>query len=153
MQWKTISKDVAVEHPLYGFGGWLLTLWILFLISQLINIFTILGFNDGTLRSTYGYGSVGWLKASSAVTIILGLPFLILAPMRHEMMPKITIIALWIGVFGAFIFTWQALSSLGFSITVSMVNIITASLLTWYLIMSKRVNITYRHRIPDTAST
>jgi len=151
MQWKPISRDVAVEHPLHGFGGWLLALWILMALMQVINLLTVIGFSDDALAMAYGYDNVGWLKLSAAVSVLLWVPFLVLAPMKHPLMPKITIIAIWSGVALSFI-TLLILTSFMFALTGIAGGVISSGLLTLYLVKSKRVNVTYHYRIPDAVS-
>lgn len=149
MVWKNVSKDEARAHPLYGFRGWMLSLWILYFLGWLVNFANLSGLNDAALISLYGTENMGMVKFSVAMSQLLALPLLVLAPLRHSMMPKMSIICLWLGAVLGFGITfsilpiWMALSG-------SAVGVILSALWTWYLLKSKRVNVTYNLRIPES---
>ena len=143
MQWKEISPDVAREHKLYGFGGWLLVIWIAYLLGQISSLANV--FNMDMLLALYGSKFIA--IAVIILGFILALPFLILAPMKHPAMPRLTKLSVW---------TSFALSSIISVFVVSFSMFLMAAgmalgwavLLTLYLNRSRRVNLTYLHRIP-----
>jgi hypothetical protein len=90
---------------------------------------------------------LGLAIALKLVRTALLLPFLIMAPMPHRQTPMITISCLWASV---------ALSILGLAAvppplvgTEPIALILLAAVMTWYLITSERVNVTYRKRTRD----
>ena len=74
---------------------------------------------------------------------------MILAPQKNPLMPKTAISAMWLSVAvtaiaGMFVNLSQMMGQLIFSVVV-------VAFFAWYLKNSKRVNVTYRHRVPVEA--
>ncbi|MBV1903661.1 MAG: hypothetical protein KUG58_08505 [Marinosulfonomonas sp.] len=80
----------------------------------------------------------------------LQLPFLVLAPLKHRLMPKVTIVCEFLGILPVFPMTFGNPS--GAMLAALLVSIVFVFLFSWYLLRSKRVNVTYSHRVPVSQS-
>ena len=185
MAMTVVSPEQAMQSRYYGFGGWLLVIYVLSVLGALLTLYemvdwlSLTGASEAELAGLSGVVPVlGGFMA--AVQLALALPFLVLAPMKHPMMPMVSIACLWLsvafmivhfaivgpliaaaleqiakelpnqpggavpdginGIIGLVVGSTMAVA-LGFSVLFS-------ALVTWYLLVSKRVNATYRHRIP-----
>lgn len=145
MNWTKIGEDEARAHPLYGFGGWL---WAVYAVEVLGVALTL----EGVIRVVRDYGLNPLTNPSFGIVwlhLLLNLPFLLMAPMKARLMPVVAIACYWVGI--AF--------SLGTFVTMPgpLMNVsILARVLFWvawgvlftvYLLRSRRVNVTYRHRV------
>ena len=144
-EWKKVSPDEAKKDPSYGLWGWLLLFYLMFLFAFLEGLARIFGFVSDDLTETEFLVS----QPIEETLFIYGLqlPFLILAPIKHRLMPKLTIAATWLSLL-------SLLTGLGrneYGEVVVIFALITPVLFTWYLLRSKRVNVTYRHRRPINA--
>jgi hypothetical protein len=163
--WRQVTPNEAMQHPLYGVGGWLLFFMVLVIISVVYNIYQLTQTADST--------QVG----SLIVSLVIGLLILLLAFSKSRSFPTVSIVLLWINVaiavIGAIIFaaaadeavdaylqsTGQAVDpavrdvAVSTAVTSLIIGVVIAAvialLMTWYLISSKRVNVTYRHRVAD----
>ena len=100
------------------------------------------------LKEVFGDGYM-IIAGLGVVQGLLYLPFLILAPQKNPLMPKAAISAMWLSVAvtaiaGMFVNPSQMMGQLIFSVVV-------VAFFAWYLKNSKRVNVTYRHRVPVEA--
>ena len=100
------------------------------------------------LKEVFGDGYM-IIAGLGVVQGLLYLPFLILAPQKNPLMPKAAISAMWVSVAvtaiaGMFVNPSQMMGQLIFSVVV-------VAFFAWYLKNSKRVNVTYRHRVPVEA--
>ena len=145
MGWTAVTEDEARLHPLYGFGGWLYALYAVELFGLAMTIYSLLRVVqlagvDQLLHPSMGFV---WLH------LLLGLPFLVLAPMLARAMPVVSIICYWAGtLLGLRLFFLPGLH---------LDVMILAPMLFWaawgvvftvYLVRSRRVNVTYLHRVP-----
>lgn len=175
-----VSAQQARESRHYGFDGWLVVFYVLAALSAAsAAVNAIIGL---VLADVVQFGAWPWLAAAK---MVLWLPFLILAPIRHRLMPAATILCAWVSV----VFTGLALPGLWNAMLTGMTRqmlamvpkgtdtrdaaqaleqlsdaaqhmveimtwagvgfaVVTAALFTWYLVASRRVNATYRHRLP-----
>ncbi len=143
-EWKVVSKEEARLSPYYGFRGWLLLFYISILfvvVSDLLQAVTV-----PNPRFAYG-GGVGVTRAVLLSIAAVNLPFLILAPMKHRLMPRLGIAGTWITVviFAATIDMPGQID--GVILRVAFV-VAFAALMTWYILSSRRVNVTYLNRVP-----
>lgn len=147
MSWKTVSREEAEAHELYGFKGWLLLFWVIALIGIVQNAAT---FFMPDVESQYRQMGIepSVVYAGMVLGIIGYLPLIVLAPMKHPSMPKIVQISLVATfVIGAGINLTQlpiavAASGLAF-------GAVFLTLVILYFRKSKRVNVTYLHRVPE----
>jgi len=171
MPWRQLSPQEAGQHPLYGVRGWLLFFMILVVIAMAVRIYGLL---VGPAMDTPGDVQVEvnatFVTAFNAIAIVLYAFVLFMAFSYHPAFPTVAIAALWIGValdvVGMLFFPTEITVTGGrpearqvlqqqidqtatASLTIGLiVNVVIALLLTWYFLSSKRVNVTYRHRVP-----
>ncbi len=146
MQWQVVTPAEAQQNPLYGFGGWLYAFYGYALVNASLPLSSLLGDGSG-LAMMYGPENVGMMRAVNAVSLLLLLPFLVLAPLKHPLMPVVTIACFWISLvilIGAMLIGNVEPRR---TLIVFLINAVTAAGYTWYLLRSKRVNVTYRHRV------
>ena len=138
-EWIPVSPDEARAHRYYGFRGWLLALYVGYAYGFVVNLFGI--FAPGLSAG------LGLAQTILLVQNALGVPFLVLAPIKHPLMPKAVIGSLWIGV-ALFAATVDIQGNVDREILLVAIAAGIAASMTWYFLWSKRVNVTYRHRVP-----
>ena len=143
MDWKDVSPAEAEQNKYYGLGGWLLVFYVLCVLGFLASFAGLLALD--TLQQRFG-DNYPILAGLGVVQGILYLPFLILAPKKHPLMPTAAISALWLSVAvtaiaGMLANPAEMMGQLIFSV-------VMVALFAWYLRKSKRVNVTYFHRVP-----
>ena len=143
MDWKDVSLEEAEQNKYYGLGGWLLVLYVIAVIAFLATFLNLA--NVDAFKQLYG-DAYGIMLVVSIIQGLLILPFIILAPKKSPLMPKATISAYWFSI---------ALTAIAGIITNPsamlpqlIVGVIFVALFSWYLRNSKRVNVTYLHRVP-----
>jgi len=145
-EWKTVPEDEAKRSRYYGFWGWLLFFYILAVNGLSANLLFLFGVEDEARQlqlEAYG-GNVSLLQGVLLIHSALTIPFLVLAPLKHRLMPKLWIWCIWIALFVGLaapekheILLWYAAA-----------GVPTILLLTWYILNSKRVGATYLSRVP-----
>lgn len=158
-EWKAIPEEEAKQSRYYGFWGWLLFFYVMAvfgIIGDLLDIFApeideetgLTAFQE-QLKYYGGDANLTW--AVMLLQDALLLPFLVLAPIKHRLMPKVVIWCMWIGV----IFMAATIDRPG-NVDAAILNVAGAAtgaaLFTWYYMGSRRVNVTYLHRIRLTQS-
>lgn len=161
MPWEHVSDDEAIEVKYYGVRGWLKFFYVLAILGLLRSVFDLI-YPDPIMLEVLG-GSAGMMQAVTLFSIALQIPFLVLTPIAHPLMPSVTIVCTWIQT----IFILTLMSNLDetlatassdevppeiFAIMTAIAMIVSigvAALWTWYLLRSKRVNVTYRSRVRD----
>jgi hypothetical protein len=145
--WTNVTKAEAQENKLYGFWGWLFAFYAYAIVECCLPMIGLFGEGEG-LVAMYGADNLGMMRMVMAANMVLPLPFLILAPLKHRLMPLATIITFWASA----ILFLVAMTIGGVDpqtiLTVVSLNALTAAAYTWYVLRSKRVNVTYRHRLP-----
>ena len=94
-EWVVVSKDESQQNPYFGFRGWLLLLYLLTIvgvIQTLIAAFTSL---DPLVVEGFG-GNVAVTLSIYIAHAVVWAPFLVLAPLRHPLTPKVWIGCTWI---------------------------------------------------------
>ncbi len=171
MAWRQISEEEARQHRLYGVGGWLLVLMILIILGIALNLFSLLG--SGGSVEALGMQievSLGFRSVLIIIGILLNVVVVVFAFTKNPKFPTVAMAALWAGVAVALISMFM-----GPSITIEggseelrqrmidatnasystgaligfIVAAALAALISWYLMASKRVNVTYNHRVKD----
>jgi len=143
MDWKDVTPEEAAENRYYGLGGWLLVFYVLGVLGFLASFAGLLSLE--MLKRTFDDNYM-ILAGLGVVQGILYLPFLILAPQKHPLMPRAAISALWLGVVVTAIAGMVADPSQMMGQLIFIV--VMVALFAWYLRKSKRVNVTYLHRVP-----
>ena len=156
--WKPVSPDEAKAHRYYGFRGWLLALYLGCSYGFVVNLLGIFapGFladlglaspqAERDMAAAYGE-SFGLSQTIPLMQDVLVLPFLVLAPLKHPLMPKAVIWSMWISA-ALFVATVDTPGTMDHALTMIVFIVGITALMTWYLLCSKRVNVTYLHRIP-----
>jgi hypothetical protein len=159
-EWKTVTRDEARSNPYFGFKGWLLLFYLMTIYSLVgPEIDWILGMNQA-VPDTPSYqlsadmsfgGSLNAYWTHRAINTAVLLPFLILAPLKHPLTPKIGIAATWIGLAASFALIKMP-GQMNTMIIGAISGVVVSALLTWYILASKRVNVTFLNRVPANQS-
>lgn len=147
--WRQLVPQDQISHRYYGMRGGLLALYAVTLATFVFGVFGLIdGFSDDVIDTIApSPAELGLAIALKLVRTALLLPFLIMAPIGHRETPAITIACLWVSV---------AVGLLGLAAVppplVGMQPLavaVLAAIMTWYLITSERVNVTFRRRTRD----
>ena len=143
MDWKNVSPEEAAQNKYYGLGGWLLLFYALAAVGFVGSFLGLAGIAQ--LREAYG-DNHAIILGLSIVQALLQLPFIILAPKKSPQMPKAVISAYWLSV------SLSAIAAIivgpNLMLPQVIIGAIYVALLQWYFKKSKRVNVTYLHRVP-----
>jgi len=144
VKWTAITEDDARLHPLHGFGGWL---YGVYAVEVLTLAFTL----EGVVRVARHYGIEQLANPSFGIMwlqVALHLPFLLMAPMTARAMPPVSIACYWASVlFSLGVFVVPGLLMDLEVIARALFWIAWGVMFTLYLLRSRRVNVTYRHRV------
>lgn len=155
-EWKIVTRDEARSNPYFGFGGWLLIIYLgtAYGVVSPVADWILGSYQSGMDLSYYQLsadihfgGNLDTLWRLTVFQAMLALPFLVLAPVKHALTPKVWIAGIWIG-FAA----WFAVIDMPGQVNTKIVNVVFGLvwgvLMTWYILASKRVNVTYLNRVP-----
>lgn len=142
--WVTIAERQARQHPLYGLNGILFCFYALTLGGLLVRAATLM--TAMTLSPMFDQADLQISSMLLAWGMGLPLPFLLLSLAWRRIMPAASIACIWSSV---------ALDAgfliLGLMTPVALFGTVAstaaAPLLTFYVLLSRRVNVTYRHRV------
>lgn len=189
MGFVTVTEGQARTSPYYGFDGWLVVFYVFAAWTAASSAAVVLAFMSfEPAFPPFDQTDLGSFHLLTIVRAISLLPFLILAPLKHRLMPIATIVCEWVNAVVASILTpsvWTSMfeGMLQFMVTVAeqgsngpefpmvtsqfggmmevfvqaaiwqaiVLGVAMTALFTWYLLASKRVNATYRHRLPSDA--
>ncbi|MCW8915759.1 MAG: DUF2569 domain-containing protein [Magnetovibrio sp.] len=147
MAWTKVSDGVAQAYTFYGLRGWLLFFYVIVtagFVMACVSITSLL--ISGAPLFSEGEGGSIYL---SLAYIVLTFPFLVLVRTYNSKMPH----AATAMIAGNYVFSvidvfyrsgWQWTSWQNLAIP-----FIGSALLVWYFWSSKRVNATYRRRVPE----
>ncbi len=150
MPWKDLPSEELAQHQYYGVWGWLMAFYVLSVLGFVKGIADFFLPDPEALKMFFDMPNM--LMTVSVISLALQLPFLILVPLRHPLMVNASITCTWIHVVIMLPFTLSievtldAPESLGVVIAAGI--LVISGLWTWYLLSSKRVNLTFRHRVP-----
>lgn len=164
-EWVTVSEEQAKSERYYGVDGMLLAMYGLLVVSVAPNILNLFNeFNLALMQAGYGVTKEGAYILSLSSTVWL-LALLVLIPMKRTFVPLLIVGIGWLYV-AEFILVLQLSGDPG-AVAASpgmpyagpdvlkQVGVFSALLsalfTTWYWLKSKRVNITYRNRVPVPA--
>ena len=152
MAWNTVTKDETEQSPHYGLKGWLLALWIACLLAIVLNLWPVIAFLLNADAPSLNLPISSYV-IFSVVTIILSLPFAILAPRKSQLTPLVTICCIWVWLTSVLIFFLHIANEEGYSfVTLAplvFILVVIGSSLTGYFRRSKRVNMTFRHQVRE----
>jgi len=144
MSWVKVSAGQARRHPLYGVNSHLFWLYVLTLMAFLVRLATL--YTAMNMIEPDDPVIVAICRALLAGSLGLPLLFLLLSITWNAMVPFALIACLW-----AFVAVDAGLLLLGMatetSFVVMAVALTIAPALTYYLLLSRRVNVTYRRRV------
>ena len=148
--WRAVSKEVAAQNRHYGLRGWLLLFYVVAAYGAVTYSIDLMS----PLEERY-FGIFGErpdvIRAVLLINVAAQLPILVLAPLKHRLMPKLWIAGLWISAI-AYIAAFNMPGRLDGMILGVAMTIMGTALLTWYVLHSKRVNVTYLNRVPAGAA-
>ncbi|MFW2405331.1 MAG: hypothetical protein ACN4GT_11245 [Gammaproteobacteria bacterium] len=146
-KWHDLTREEAQSCKLFGFGG---SLFVVYGLAAFLLVWQMYGALNSSPGLAMMYGSEGNASVMRVVLIIKALswiPFLILAPMRHRLMPSVTLACI-VATFLLDLIAVNIVIALPMpkSIGVNVFNLIIAGAFSLYFLRSKRVNLTYRLR-------
>ena len=153
-EWAVVSKDEAQQNRYFGLRGWLLLFYLAMVWSVFQNLIVAFASPHSELVEIFGGGNPavfgGNLNVMRGIFLVYGVvavPFLVLAPLRHPLTPKVWIGSTWISVI---VFTAAVDMPGQINAMIGLISfvVVTASLMTWYFLHSKRVNVTFLNRVP-----
>ena len=160
--WVAVSGDEAAGNRYFGFEGMLLASYGLIVVSAVPTLLNMsVGFYRDSMRITYGLSETGAMLLGLVVVVWMVL-LLVLMPLRRAFVPMLIVCLSWLYVAGfvAVIYAFadpdaplaaetQAIGGHDFYRRFGVVSgVVSVALATWYWLKSKRVNVTYRHRVP-----
>lgn len=149
--WITVTAEEAAANRYHGLDGWLLALFAVSAAGLFMNLVNL--FNPAVTSSLEGlYGLSGSAAtANYALSLLISIVYLVLIPIRRPFVPFVMIAATWANLllFLAFLATNGGFPPL-YKWTMPCVAVYIA-LFSAYWLKSKRVNVTYRHRVPAAA--
>jgi|GEM_PF-2994937 len=157
-RWISLPREEAARHHLYGLQGWLLTFYVLYALGFVVQLImkivpSLYGTDvDDEYLNLYGIGPAQGMFIN-VVNLVYGLLMLIFMPLKRSWVP-------------ASIITCALLSWLIFVAVITIYGTVNlqvnlyflfggsfAGLYAWYWLQSKRVNVTYRNRVPAAPAT
>ena len=160
-RWRTVSRVEAERHPLYGSNGIMASL----LVGIMLNV-PVRAAEYLAAMPPVGFSAPGWLSALHfALTldaVVFGSLYMIAfvaALRRVPLFPRL-LVAIWIADLVMQLFTASLVTRSGdlpaevanalHSLLEGNVKKVLISAGVWlpYLLLSKRVNVTFRHRVP-----
>jgi hypothetical protein len=142
LNWVTLSPEEARGHPRYGLGGWLYVLFAFLCIAVIADITEWFMHEAASDRPR-------WLIA---FTISTNIAVLTAGFAKWPRFPELTIAAVWIGGLLSLLFTRHMALPAGPDAPIDprSINIagylLLSALLSWALLVSERVNVTFKHR-------
>ncbi|WP_018698356.1 hypothetical protein [Amorphus coralli] len=164
MAWRQLSMNEAEAHPLYGVKGWLLVFLALFALGGVVAVLELVLPEPAGYASLFGYfdRQVAWVDAVPALmlfgTAMLGFAR---APLFGSLIVPMVMLRFLGFALAASTFAFEALTVegarrlarqevlVGGIVMMVAIYAVFCALLCWYFIASKRVNVTYRHRVAD----
>jgi hypothetical protein len=159
--WRSLSRAEAERHPLYGCSGIMVSL----MLGMMINV-PVRAAEYLTAMPPLPLASPPWLSAlhyAMTVDVVLFSSLYMIAFVaalrRVPLFPRL-LVAIWFGDLLMQLASAEILSTIHLPIGVAValkamlvgnVKKVLISMALWlpYLLLSKRVNVTYRHRLPD----
>lgn len=144
MAWISIGEERARAHPLHGMNGPLFGFYLLALGGLLVRL---MGMSAAMrLAHTLDPTLSDVCMILLALSLALPLPFLMLALSEHPATPAASILCIWLaaGLDAAFLFMGVMIRP---TFLVAAASAAAAPLFTLYMLRSRRVNVTYRHRV------
>ena len=148
--WRPVSREEATRHRYCGLRGWLLVLYVVAAYGVVTYSIDAMSPHNGKYYGTYGERPEV-IRGVLLMSAVAHLPLLILGPLKHRLMPRLWIAGMWISAITS-IAAYDMPGRLDSLILGIAMTIVGTALLTWYVLHSKRVNVTYLHRVPAGAT-
>lgn len=144
--WRVVSREEAAQTRYYGLRGWLLLFYLLAAGSVVTNAIDLMSPPHAGYVEVYG-DRPAVIRAVLLVYLAAQLPFLVLAPLKHRLMPRAWLAGIWVAAV-----TFVAAIDMpgrtdGMVLRVAL-TLCCAALMSWYVLHAKRVNVTYLQRVP-----
>jgi hypothetical protein len=152
MAWKQLTLDEARQHPRYGFGGWMWVIYGLAVIGVISNLWLALGGAEGmvdTIVAMYGEEYMAFFQPFAVIIALVWAYLIYLAAARKQSMPSHTLIGVWAMTVVTAASNFYFMGIGGQSIASGILGLIYPALVSWYIVDSDRVNVTYRHRMRE----
>ena len=160
-RWRSVSRAQAEDHPLYGTSGIMVSLLIGILLNVPVRAAEYLAAMPPVAGSLPPWLTVLHFTMTFDVVLFTSLYAVafVAALRRAPMFPRL-LAAIWIADVAMQVITAKAAASVGYvppavasglqALLHGNVEKVLISIFVWlpYLLLSKRVNVTYRHRIP-----
>ncbi len=152
-EWKVVSGEDARKNQYFGIRGWLFGFYIFYavaLFSVLFELFLPLDPQD--LKELYG-GNPYLMRGVELMFLATFVPFLILAPLKHRLTPKFWIGGIALGALVSILpIVFAVLPQIELVVFIIFLGIVLRAPEVLYILSSKRVNVTFLHRIPVAVS-
>lgn len=145
MTWQTIPQEEAQKHPYYGFGGWLLVLYLLTLLSTVMLLLQAFVLPEPPAAAALE-GRPGAMRTIHVAYAAIWIPFLVIAPLKHPQTPRVWLGCIW-GNAAVYITSTSLIAPISQMLVPISVNLLISVAVTWYVLSSKRVNVTYLNRV------
>ena len=145
--WSYLKEAEAKQRKLYGFRGSVLVAYVLAAFLLVWQLYGAANTTNGLDVMYDGPENAFIMQHVLTFKALSWIPFLILAPIRHPLMPRVALICL----VTAFLLDFVAVNfviglPMPKSMGVNIFNLLIAVGFSWYFLRSKRVNLTYRLR-------
>lgn len=150
-EWLTVPREEAVENRYYGLDGWLLLMFVMSVMGIFTNSVSLFApLQDEAYQEFYGMTSEG-SQMIALLAVIWSVILAILIPLKHQSIPKLIVLSscLYWAVYIAISIVYGG--EAGYLVLIMAPGSIFLILYNWYWLKSKRVNVTYRHRVPVAA--
>jgi len=162
--WIQLSKEDAQRHPLYGFGGALLVIYIVVLINHILNALNALTTAE-QIRATNDIDPFDFVAAEQIANwagpekfaavglrgtlaqMILFIPFMLLPLSKWQWTPALAAFGLLLGQVLWPIYWLPQLQPVGSYISNQVPIILQTVGVAAFLLISERVRVTYRHQM------
>jgi hypothetical protein len=160
-QWRSVSDDVARSYPLYGVAGILVSLLIGLLLNVPVRVLEFLAAipTVGEAPPDWFGSLYAWMLADTVLLSSLYVVAFVAALRRVPLFPRLLVLVWSIDICMQTLIAQSmgAVEGLPLGVATSLQSLLTNNLYKaligvgiWlpYLLLSRRVNATYRHRLP-----
>lgn len=147
--WRVISREEAARNRHYGLKGWLLLYYAMSAIGVVMYVTDAMSPPRDAYIALYGDRPTA-IRALLLMQAAAQVPFLIFAPLKHRLLPRVWLACLWIPMAITVVAIDMPGQTDGMILRLAYTVGATA-LISWYVLHSKRVNVTFLHRIPADA--
>jgi hypothetical protein len=147
-KWTSLSREQAVQHPLYGFKGWIILYWVAAAAWVFIWSRSVVGNDRMILIMFETEQQVRLMRWVMTIDLLALLPFLILTPLKNPL-------AATVGLYGVIAHGLLRPFAAAFLVEIGGAKVPAiagthmgvAAAFVLYMLFSKRFNVTYRHRV------